>query len=381
MKIAMFIEAWHPIWWWGQAVAENLAKYLSEKQNCKVDLYVMNLSWKTNNYKEKINNNFHIVYVWKKRNFGFIDRIFWCIDLVKLVKKSHNSEQYSHIFAHANLPWVPAKILSKQLNVACIYQVHGSWLEAMEKMYGNNLKSKILFFIENYFQTKIQYDLQISVDKKFLERKNINSAIFIPNWVNIQKYDEIQNIEKENKNWLNFIFVWRLHPQKWLIFLIEAVKKIKHTLKNEKFIIIWEWEEENHLKSKITEYKIDHFFDFRWKKSWNELIKEFKKADVFVLPSLFEWFPLTLLEAWASKLPVLVTDVWENSEIIRSGRNWFISKNWNSGDLAKNIENITKISKNNLIKIWNNWYELVNENYDLDSINLKVFNNIKNING
>jgi hypothetical protein len=51
----------------------------------------------------------------------------------------------------------------------------------MEKMYGNNLKSKILFFIENYIQTKIKYDLQISVDKKFLDRKNINSAIFIPN--------------------------------------------------------------------------------------------------------------------------------------------------------------------------------------------------------
>jgi hypothetical protein len=77
----------------------------------------------------------------------------------------------------------------------------------------------------------------------------------------------------------------------------------------------------------------------------------------------------------------LVTDVWENSNIIKSGINWFISKNWNSDDLAKNIENITKISKNNLIEIWNNWYELVNENYDLDSINLKVFNNIKNING
>lgn len=377
MKIAMIIEAWHPIWWWGQAVAENLSKYLSEKQDCKVDLFVMNLSWKDKNNIEKINNNFNLIHTWKKRTFWFVDRLFWIVDLVKLIKIKHKSEKYDLIFAHANLPWIPAKLLSLQLKIPCVYQVHWSGIEAMKKMYGNNIKSKILFFIENFIQTKIKYDLQISVDKNFLERKNTNKAIYIANWVDIEKFDKIKNIKKENKKWINFIFVWRIHPQKWLIYLIESVNLIKEKLKNHKFIIIWEWEEEKTLKEKIKEYSLESFFIFKWKKSWEELIKEFKTADLFILPSLFEGFPLTLLEAWAAKLPVLVTKVWENPNIIIDWKNGFLANPWDIESLAKNIEKIINISKKDLEKIWKNWYELAKNKYSIDSINLKIFNKIK----
>jgi glycosyltransferase involved in cell wall biosynthesis len=380
MKLAMIIEAWHPIWWWGQAVAENLARYLSEKQNCKVDLYVMNLSWKKDNWYEKVNENFNIIYVWKKRTFWFIDRLLWCIDLIKLVKENNKTEKYSHIFAHANLPWIPASILSKKLKIPSIYQVHWSWIDAMKKMYWNNIKSKILFFIENYIQTKIRYDLQITVDKKFLERENINKSFYIANWADIKKFDKIKNIKKENKNWLNFIFVWRLHPQKWLHYLVESVNLIKNKLDDTKFVIIWEWEEEVLLKNKIKRCSIESFFEFRWKKTWDDLIKEFKKSDIFILPSLFEWFPLTLLEAWSSKLPVLVTKVWENPNVVIDWENWFLINPWDSKELAKSIENILKTSKNDLEENWKKWYELVKENYSLDSINLEIFNKIRKVN-
>lgn len=381
MKIAMIIEAWKPIWWWGQAVALNLAKYLSEKQNCKIDLYVMNLSWKENNSTEKINDNFNIIHTWKKSTFWFKDRIFWVFELIKLIQTNNKKNKYDVIFAHANLPWIPAKYLSKKLWIKSVYQVHWSWIEAMKKMYWNNIKSQLLFYIEDFIQTKIRYDLQISVDKKFLERRNVNNCIYIPNWVDISKFDKIKEIKKENNIGLNYLFVWRLHPQKWLIYLIEALNLISEKLENHKFIIVWKWEEEIVLKNKIKEYKLENYFDFRWEKSWEELIKEYLKADIFILPSLFEWFPLTLLEAWAAKLPVLVTRVWENSNIIIDWENGFLTNPWDIRDLSENIEKTLKISKNNLIEIWNNWYKLINKNYSLDSINLEIFNNIKNING
>jgi len=376
----MIIEAWKPIWWWWQAVAYNLAKYLSEKQNCKVDLYVMNLSWKNKNHVEKINNNFNIIYTWKEKRFSFFDRICWIFELIKLVKNNNKIKSYNYIFAHANLPWIPAKILSKKLKIPSIYQVHWSWIEAMKKMYWDNLKSNILFFIENFIQTKIKYDLQLTVDKLFLKRKNINKAIFIPNWVNLKSFENIDKINKKNKDWINFLFVWRLHPQKWLIYLIKAINLLKNKLNNHKFIIVWEWEEENILKKEITKLKLERFFEFRWKKSWIDLINEYYKADVFILPSLFEWFPLTLLEAWACKLAVLVTNVWENENVIKNWINWWLSDVWDYKDLTKNIKKVIQLDKKELNKIWENWYELVKEKYNLDKINGEIFNKIKEIN-
>jgi glycosyltransferase involved in cell wall biosynthesis len=376
MKIAMIIEAREPMWWWWQTVAHNLSRYISKKKNSHVDLYVMNIKGNDRNYIEKVNNKFNIIYVWKKRTFWFIDRVLWIFDLIKIIRENHQKEKYNLIYAHANLPWIPAKILSKRLNIPSIYHVHGSWVEAMKKMYWNNLKSKILFFIEDYIQTRIKYDIQITVDKLFLLRRNINSPIFIPNWVETNKFKNTANIHKENKNWINFIFVWRLHPQKWLIYLIKAINLIKKILKNNKLIIIWEWKEEKILKQAIQKYWIEKYFEFRWRKQWVELINEYHKADVFILPSLFEWFPLTLLEALVSWLPALVTDVWENKNIVREWTNWRVVKAWHHKELAEAIRRIICLNKKDLIFFWKNWKKLVTKEYNLNNINEEIFDKI-----
>ena len=39
-----------------------------------------------------------------------------------------------------------------------------------------------------------------------------------------------------------------------------------------------------------------------------ELINKYKSSHAFILPSIYEGQPLTLLEAWAAKLPVIVTN-------------------------------------------------------------------------
>lgn len=52
-----------------------------------------------------------------------------------------------------------------------------------------------------------------------------------------------------------------------------------------------------------------------------ETAQEFARADVFVLPSLFEGTPLTLIEAMASGLPIVTTAVCGMRDVIADGRN------------------------------------------------------------
>jgi len=63
----------------------------------------------------------------------------------------------------------------------------------------------------------------------------------------------------------------------------------------------------------------------------------YRAADIFVLPSFSEAFPLTLLEAGAAGLPIIATDVGGVSDILHDGINGVITKTGDPEDLAGKI--------------------------------------------
>jgi glycosyltransferase involved in cell wall biosynthesis len=64
--------------------------------------------------------------------------------------------------------------------------------------------------------------------------------------------------------------------------------------------------------------------------------------DIFVLPSLVEGMPLTLLEAMASAMPVVTTNTCGMADIIENGVNGILVPSANSVQLAVVIEDLCK---------------------------------------
>lgn len=366
MKIAMILEAWKPIWGGGQVVTYEISKRLSQDYGIKIDLFVMNLKEYYGPDIENINSNFRILHTGKKRGWNFKDRTLWMLDLIKKVKKENEIEKYDLIHAHSNLPGLPGKLLSKILHIPVIYQVHGTGIEVMQEIYGNGLKSKILNSLEIFLHRKIKYDLEITVDQKFTQYKNINNSIYIPNGVDLSKFDAYPNKKCE---YFKILFVGRIHPQKGLIILINAIRELKKILreKNVQIIIIGKGEQEENLLHQIQELKIEDLFEFKGEKYGEDLIKEYKSSDIFILPSLYEGFPLTVLEAWASKIPVLTSDVGELPNIIQNNYNGWVFENKNIEDLKEKIL-ISINKKEKLSEMGLNGYKLVREKYDWDII-------------
>ncbi|MEK6845589.1 MAG: glycosyltransferase family 4 protein, partial [Nanoarchaeota archaeon] len=329
MRICMLIEAWKPVWAGGQIHVWELCTRLVRDFDCEVDLFVMNLKGKDDAEKfpeeeNHCNGKLRIFRIGKKCSQDFISRIKWGRTLQTVIPEKHRDKPYDLIHAMANFPGWPGKKLSKKLKIPLIFTVHGSGLEAIKDMYGSGLKSKFIYFTENYLQTKIEYEHEITVDSSFLRFPNRNKKItVIPNGVNLEKFD---SVKLERSSFFKILWVGRLHPQKGLTYLLDALSHIKAELEQKRVEVhlIGGGELEEELREKAVKLELSSIVKFRGKVYGEELIKEYKSAHLFVLPSLYEGQPLTLLEAWAAKLPVIVTDVGGNRDFVVEGENGYL---------------------------------------------------------
>lgn len=355
MKIAMLIDGWHPIYWWWQIHVEYLTKILSEKYDCKIDLFVRSIKWEDwKNYSDsiKVNSNLNIFRVWPTVEFF---NLFW--RLVCLITTTFYlfyktiREKYDLIHAHAYISWIPAKIVWTILRIPVVYTIHWSmWLDAG--------KTWLMAKIENWLLTWIKYDLEISVSGKIMEYKNVNTTIVvIHNWVDIEKYEKVK-IDKKY-DWLNFLYVWRFDWQKGLEFLVEAVSQIDRGLldsKIVKFNLVWDWWLFEKISQMIKEKNLEKYFELKWKIFWDELIREYKSNQIFILPSLAEWQPLVINEAFISWLPVIATKVGDNEITIKEGSNWYLIDCWDSKQIKEILEKFINLDITNIEKMWQDWY-------------------------
>ena len=136
-------------------------------------------------------------------------------------------------------------------------------------------------WLEKFLLTRIHYTRQISVTRSFLNYPNINKNIsVINNGVDIRAFDKVK-VKKNTK--FTLLYVGRDHPTKGLEILRAAfIKAQRHYPRIQLQVVTGDLTGE-------------------------QLIKAYKQAHAFVLPSLVEGQPLVLLEAWAAKLPVIAT--------------------------------------------------------------------------
>ncbi len=119
------------------------------------------------------------------------------------------------------------------------------------------------------------------------------------------------------------LFVGRISPEKGLETLLNAISTLDSTfelliagpVQDQKYL---DW-----LQRKYPEefkYKVKMLGPLRE----TELAEVYAAADLFVFPSKMESFGIVFLEAMASKLPILSTDVGIAKEFIKNGQNGFV---------------------------------------------------------
>lgn len=151
-----------------------------------------------------------------------------------------------------------------------------------------------------------------------LGHRGANSEV-IYNGADIGLINSIGNQKKE----YDLIYVGRLNYQKNLGLLVETMKIIVGKMPGIRICIIGGGAEKKRIIDLIKKYNLGANFDLLGEiKNKGKVFELMKSSKIFVLPSILEGFPLTIVEANACGLPVITTKTrWNNTGEYITGEN------------------------------------------------------------
>lgn len=164
-------------------------------------------------------------------------------------------------------------------------------------------------------------------------------VVVIPNGVDVDDFSPSESAVGIGKP--NIIFVGRLIPNKGFKYLVEAARMlINDGITNVKFKIVGDGPCRKLLEELVDKYGLSPYFEILGHvKSVSEVLRE---GGIFVRPSLTEGMPLTVLEAMASGLPIIATNVGGTPEIVAHNETGLLIEPGNAKQLAEAIKFLIK---------------------------------------
>ena len=142
---------------------------------------------------------------------------------------------------------------------------------------------------------------------------------------------------KQKDGVIRFITVGRLAKQKNQAFLIDAFSQIHQEYPNTTLSIVGDGELKAELERKIIKAHLGHAVNLLGTQS--DMPSVYATHDIFVLSSDYEGLPLTILEAEASGLPIISTNVGGVSDIV-TDKNGILVEQGNLTQLARAMETL-----------------------------------------
>lgn len=157
-----------------------------------------------------------------------------------------------------------------------------------------------------------------------------DKVVVKPNFLQITPKNDV---DKENY----VVFVGRLKNEKGIWTLIKAWRNAQDL----KLKILGDGELMNELQAYVDKYSLN--VEFLGYCSQDKVIDVVRRALIQVIPSeCYEGFPVSVLEAFASKTPVIASDIGSLGEIIDNGKNGLLFKSSDHIDLIDKINYMIK---------------------------------------
>jgi len=301
---------------------ERLLLELSKKLNIenKYNIFMVVFSSLDGIKSEFENNNINVITLQKKEGLDFT-LIFKLKDLIK--------ELNIHlIHSQAQNTWLYSVLAAKLSNIPIISTIHSG-------TYKYDFKQKIRWNILTFLLSIITN--KITTVGKHLEQDFYNlgvrkkKVVTIYNGVDFRKFNS-ENIE-EVENAL--IIVARLCFQKNHLMLFKAINIAKNSIPDIKLYVVGDGYLQSELEEYINKNKLENNIIMMGKR--DDIPFLLSSKSIFILPSIIEGLPISLLEAMSSKRAIIASDIPANTEVITDKTHGLIINPQDKYDIADKI--------------------------------------------
>lgn len=271
------------------------------------------------------------------------------LSLVPKIRKEIEKISPEIIHTHLTYSDIYGRLAAKKAGTEIIF----STVHSLEPWRGKllNLTGLRMALFDKYLVKSSKKIIVISKKMKeiLIKKEGISEEkiIVIHNGVNTKKFKpepkKLEIIKKlrieDNKIILGFI--GRLEEPKGLTYLIEAFGELGK--KDIVLLIVGDGTLKNELESQCKKLQIQNQVYFMGKR--NDIVDLLNIIDIFVLPSIWEGLPISLLEAMACRKKIIATNIGGVKEVIDNKKEGRLVEPKNSGQLKRAIEELIKRPK------------------------------------
>lgn len=267
----------------------------------------------------------------------------------KELKKLIENKKYEIIHCHTPVAAMITRLASRAIRkkgTKVIYTAHGFHFHK-----GAPLKNWLIYYpIEKWLFrytdcliTINQEDYEFAINKKFKAKriKYIHGVGVDLNEFEVQNTDKKMQIRKEygykEEDFILF-YAAELNSNKHQDLLINVIKNLKEKIPNIKLLLAGNGILENQYKEQIQELELNsniEFLGFR-----RDIKNLLMLSDIAVASSRREGLPVNVMEAMATGLPLVVTDVRGHRDLVKDSQNGFIVAVDDVGDFSDSIERL-----------------------------------------
>lgn len=380
MKILQAVSYFPPAYAFGGPVnvAFHLSKALSKKGHALV-VYTTNAKDTKSKLKANLNSSINEIIVRRFRILSFPlfknYKPFITPQLLGFARNEVKNFDIIHLHEYRTFQNVILHHYAKKYGVPYVLQAHGS----LPRIIAKGKLKKVYDFLFGYRLLRDAFKVFALNEVEFKQyvrmgvpKENIE---VMPNGINLSEFDNFPSKGSFKKKFKIgddekiLLFLGRIHKIKGLNILVQAFAEIAKEFSKTKLVIVGP--DDGYLSTVETLVKqlgIDadnvlitgSLFD-------KEKIEAYIDSFVYVLPSLYEAFPMTILEAYACSKPVIASNLASLSKIITEGKTGLLFENGNEKELyrclAFALKNSLKMEKMGLV-----CREFVEESFSLESI-------------
>jgi glycosyltransferase involved in cell wall biosynthesis len=232
---------------------------------------------------------------------------------------------------HAHLPnaHLLAGMLSKLTETPALATIHGRYLNMRDFEIHKMTQTHISVVAKSaYFQA---LSLGIPVSKLRFIANGVDTEVFRP----MGKSDYLHSIARISPDTPLVGFVGRLSPEKGPDVFIKTASIVRKTLKNCHFVLVGEGPMREKLKEDIDNLGLNNHVHMVGLQ--DDMPQVYASLDLMVATSHSEAMPLAIIEAMASGLPVIATNVGGVIDIVEVGHTGFLNKLDDLNGIANNI--------------------------------------------